>query len=143
MLFGAPPTQLSTLQVAQIAAALASMTTGAGGFSPLTTVQRKLGLDRLSISGTTSGNASPTNTAVGTGQAANAASIEAGRYVSRRVFVGAKQSTTGTSQAEVQIDLTQHLKVQSVLGTGGGTLQGATPQNDPGSSAGLTYQLEY
>jgi translocation and assembly module TamB len=57
--------------------------------------------------------------------------------------VGAKQSTTGTSQAEVQIDLTQHLKVQSVLGTGGGTLQGATPQNDPGSSAGLTYQLEY
>jgi translocation and assembly module TamB len=143
VLFGAPPTQLSTLQVAQIAAALASMTTGAGGFSPLTTVQRKLGLDRLSISGTTSGNASPTNTAVGTGQAANAASIEAGRYVSRRVFVGAKQSTTGTSQAEVQIDLTQHLKVQSVLGTGGGTLQGATPQNDPGSSAGLTYQLEY
>jgi translocation and assembly module TamB len=143
VLFGAPPTQLSTLQVAQIAAALASMTTGAGGFSPLTTVQRRLGLDRLAISGTSSGNASPTTTAAGAGQAANAASIEAGRYVSRRVFVGAKQSTTGTSQAEVQIDLTQHLKVQSVVGTGGGTLQGATPQNDPGSSVGLTYQLEY
>ncbi|MGA2563654.1 MAG: translocation/assembly module TamB domain-containing protein [Steroidobacteraceae bacterium] len=142
VLFGAPPTQLSTLQVAQIAAALASMTAG-GGFSPLTAVQRKLGLDRLAISGTTSSGASPTTSAAGTGQAANAATIEAGRYVSRRVFVGAKQSTTGTTQAEVQVDLTQHLKIQSVLGTGGGTLQGATPQNDPGSSVGLTYQLEF
>jgi translocation and assembly module TamB len=57
--------------------------------------------------------------------------------------VGAKQSTTGSSQAQVQVDLTQHLKVETVLGTGGGTLQGATPQNDPGSSIGLSYQLEY
>ena len=29
------------------------------------------------------------------------------------------------------------------LGTGGGTLQGATPQNDPGSSVGITYGFEY
>jgi len=63
--------------------------------------------------------------------------------VSSRVYVGAKQSTAGTTQAEVQVDLTQRLKFQATLATGGGTLQGATPQNDPGSSAGIAYQLEY
>jgi translocation and assembly module TamB len=142
ILFGVQPAQLSTLQIAQIAAALASMTAGIGnGFSPLSAVQRKLRLDRLAISGSsnsttpTPGSTAPSNN--------TAASIEAGRYVSRRVYVGAKQSTTGSSQAQVQIDLTQHLKVETVLGTGGGTLQGATPQNDPGSSVGLSYQLEY
>jgi translocation and assembly module TamB len=142
ILFGVQPAQLSTLQIAQIAAALASMTAGIGnGFSPLSVVQRKLRLDRLAISGSTN---STTPTPGSTATSNNtAASIEAGRYVTRRVYVGAKQSTTGSSQAQVQVDLTQHLKVETVLGTGGGTLQGATPQNDPGSSIGLSYQLEY
>jgi translocation and assembly module TamB len=40
------------------------------------------------------------------------------------------------------VDLTKHLKLLSALGTGGST-QGATPQNDPGSSVGLSYQFEY
>jgi translocation and assembly module TamB len=42
----------------------------------------------------------------------------------------------------VQVDLTKSLKLQTTLGTGG-TVQGATPQNDPGSSVGITYQFEY
>jgi len=41
------------------------------------------------------------------------------------------------------VDLTRHLKLQTTLGTGGGSAQGATPQNDPGSSIGLSYQFEY
>ncbi len=147
ILFGVQPAQLSTLQIAQIAAALASMTTGLGnGFSPLSAVQRKLRLDRLAISGSsTPGSGSTTPNVPGAVAASNntAATIEAGRYISRRVFVGAKQTTNGSSQAEVQVDLTTHLKVDTVLGTGGGTLQGATPQNDPGSSVGLSFQLEY
>jgi translocation and assembly module TamB len=123
------------------------MTTGLGnGFSPLSAVQRKLRLDRLAISGSsTPGSGSTTPNVPGAVAASNntAATIEAGRYISRRVFVGAKQTTNGSSQAEVQVDLTTHLKVDTVLGTGGGTLQGATPQNDPGSSVGLSFQLEY
>jgi translocation and assembly module TamB len=61
------------------------------------------------------------------------------------VYVGAKQSTSGAggTQAQVQVDLTRHLKLQTTLGTGGGTAQGATPDNDPGSSVGLSYQFEY
>ena len=63
--------------------------------------------------------------------------------MSRRVYIGAKQSTSGATQAQVQVDLTKSLKLQTTLGTGGGTVQGATPQNDPGSSVGITYQFEY
>ena len=141
LLFGVSVTQLSPLQLAQIGAALASMggVGGGGGFNPINAVQRKLGLDRLAVSGGASNNGAATGVA---GQTSNAATIEAGRYVSRRVYIGGKQSTNGATQAQVQVDLTQSLKLQTTLGTGG-TAQGATPQNDPGSSLGLTYQFEY
>jgi translocation and assembly module TamB len=153
LLFGSSVSQLSTLQLAQIGAALATMGgigAGGGGFNPINTVQRKLGLDRLSIGGGASSNGSggggSTSTlgnAPGANNENNAATIEAGRYVTSRVYVGAKQSTAGPTQAQVQIDLTKRLKVQATLGTGGGSVQGATPQNDPGSSAGIAYQFEY
>jgi translocation and assembly module TamB len=141
LLFGADPAQLSTLQIAQIAAALATMSGIGSGLNPLTAVQRRLGLDRLAISSNTNGAptaAGPSAQGTNTG-----ATIEAGRYVSSRIYVGAKQFTTGTTQAQVQVDLTKSLKIQTAVGTGGGTVQGETPQNDPGSSIGLSYQFEY
>ncbi|HEY4972134.1 MAG TPA: translocation/assembly module TamB domain-containing protein, partial [Steroidobacteraceae bacterium] len=142
LLFGVSVTQLSGLQLAQIGAALATMggVGGGGGFNPVNAVQRKLGLDRLAIAGGSSNNGAVTG---GAGETSNAATIEAGRYVSRRVYIGGKQSTNGSTQAQVQVDLTKSLKLQTTLGTGGGTVQGATPQNDPGSSIGLTYGFEY
>ncbi|HEY1724341.1 MAG TPA: translocation/assembly module TamB domain-containing protein [Steroidobacteraceae bacterium] len=141
LLFGVSVTQLTPLQLAQIGAALASIGGIGGGVNPINAVQRALGLDRLAISGGSSGSAAAAG--VPATETSNAATIEAGRYVSRRVFVGAKQSTAGVTQAEVQIDLTRSLKLQSTVGTGGGTVQGATPQNDPGNSVGLIYQFEY
>jgi translocation and assembly module TamB len=39
--------------------------------------------------------------------------------------------------------LTRKLKLQATLGNGGGSVQGATPQIDPGSSVGIAYQFEY
>ena len=141
LLFGADPAQLSTLQVAQIATALATMSGVGGGRNPLTAVQRKLRLDRLAISSSTT--SSPTAAGPSAQGTNTGATIEAGRYVSSRVYVGAKQFTTGTTQAQVQVDLTKSLKIQATVGTGGGTVQGETPQNDPGSSIGLSYQFEY
>jgi translocation and assembly module TamB len=142
LLFGVSVTQLSSLQLAQIGAALATMggVGGGGHFNPINAVQRKLGLDRLAIGGGSSNAGAVTG---GAGETSNAATIEAGRYVSRRVYIGGKQSTNGSTQAQVQIDLTKSLKLQTTLGTGGGTVQGATPQNDPGSSIGITYGFEY
>jgi translocation and assembly module TamB len=68
--------------------------------------------------------------------------VQAGRYVTKRVYVEGKQSTTGQSQDEVDVDLTKHLKLQTRLGNGT-AVQGTTPENDPGSTVGLSYQFEY
>jgi translocation and assembly module TamB len=135
LLFGAPTQQLTPLQLAQVGAALASMS-GVGGsnsLNPLVKLQKSLGLDRLSIgAGTTNAQ---------TGQDSGA-SIEAGRYVSKRVYIEAKQSTAGTSQLEADVDLTKHLRLQTRLGNGT-AVQGTTPDNDPGTSIGLIYRFEY
>jgi translocation and assembly module TamB len=135
LLFGVPASQLSGLQLAQVGAALATLS-GAGGdgsLNPLVKIQRSLGLDRLAVG---AGTSAP-------GTENTGASIEAGRYISKRVFVVAKQSTTGTSQLEADVDLTKRLKLQTRLGNGNGSVVGTTPENDPGSSVGLVYQFEY
>jgi translocation and assembly module TamB len=135
LLFGESASQLTVLQVAQIGAALATLGgVGGSGPNPLVKVQKALGLDRLSVGGGTS---------TGVAGQTSGAAVEAGRYVSNRVFVGAKQSTTGFSQVEVDVDLSKHLKLQTRLGNGTATTQGTTPENDPGSSIGLMYQFEY
>ena len=137
LLFGEPASQLSALQLAQVGAALATLSgIGGGGRSnPLTRLQKFLGLDRLSVGQGT------TTTATGATENSGAA-IQAGRYVTKRVYVEGKQSTTGQSQVEVDVDLTRHLKLQTRLGNGT-AVQGTTPENDPGSSVGLSYQFEY
>jgi len=134
LLFGESASQLSTLQVAEIGVALTSLSGSGTGLNPLVRIQKSLGLDRLAVGGGTSTTGNTTNTG---------ATLEAGRYVSKRVYVGAKQSTTGATQLQVQVDLTKHLKLQSQLGNGTAPVQGTTPENDPGSSVGISYQFEY
>ncbi|HEY7929656.1 MAG TPA: translocation/assembly module TamB domain-containing protein [Steroidobacteraceae bacterium] len=144
LLFGESVAQLNPLQIAGIGAALVTLSgAGAAGFNPLNTVQQALGLNRLVIS--SASNTGGANSAGGTAAQNNTgAIIEAGRYISNRVYVGARQSTTGTTQAQVQVDLTRNWKLQTTISTGGGPVQGAvTPQNDPGSSIGMRYQFEY
>lgn len=136
LLFGTTASQLSALQAAQIGAALASLGGGGGGLNPLAKIQKTLGLDRLSVGGGSSNSNTP-------GSQNQGATIEAGRYVSSRVFVAVKQTTTGSSQLAVDVDLSKHLKLQTRLGNGSATAQGTTPENDPGSSIGLGYQFEY
>jgi translocation and assembly module TamB len=137
LLFGVSAAQLSALQVASIGVALANLSgVGDSGLNPLAKLQKSLGLDRLAVgSGTTT---SPTGTTTNAG-----AAIEAGRYISRRVYLEAKQTTQGTSQVQVDVDLSKHLKLQTRLGNGTAIVQGTTPENDPGSSIGLSYQFEY
>jgi translocation and assembly module TamB len=132
LLFGESASQLSTLQVAQLGAALASLGgVGGTGPDPLARVQKSLGLDVLSVSGGSSAGQS------------SGTILEAGRYVSNRVFVAARESTTGFSQMEVDVDLSKHLKLQTRVGNGSATTQGITPENDPGSSIGMVYQFQY
>jgi translocation and assembly module TamB len=138
LLFGVPASQLTALQLAQIGVALASLSGvgGDSGLNPLVKLQKSLGLDRLNI-----GAGATTTTATGTEN--SGASIEAGRYISKRVYIEARQTTAGTSQLGAAVDLTKHLKLQTRLGNGSASIQGTTPENDPGSSIGLVYQFEY
>ena len=132
LLFGESASQLSALQIAQLGAALASLSgVGGTGPNPLARVQKALGLDVLSVSG-----------ASAAGQDSGTV-VEAGRYVSNRVFVAARQSTTGFTQVEADVDLSKHLKLQTRVGNGTTTTQGITPENDPGSSIGIVYQFQY
>jgi len=138
LFFGENAAQLSALQAAQIGAALATLSGVTGeGLNPLARLQRSLGLDRLSF-----GAAAGTATAPGS-TAPTGASVAAGRYLTKRIYVEGKQSTTGTTQVQVDVDITRHLKVQTRLGNGTAIAQGTTPDNDPGSSIGLSYQFEY
>jgi len=129
LIFGQSVKQLSPLQIAQVAQAVASLTNVGGGLDPLGAVRKSLGLDRLSA---------------GSGSSGSGASLQAGKYVANGVYVGAQQGTSGGTRAQVQIDLMDKLKLETTIGTGNssGTTE-VTPQNDPGSSVGLTYQLEY
>ena len=70
--------------------------------------------------------------------------VEAGRYVTRNVYVGEKQNLSGGTQTQVQVDITRRLKAQATLATGASTVttQGNALQ-DNGSSVGLSYQFEY
>lgn len=131
LLFGQSVTQLSAFQVAAIGQALVSLG-GAGGLDPLAAVRKRLGLDRLSVGGAPTGG--------------KGAAVTAGKYLTDRVFVGAVQGTAGGTQAQIQIDLTKHLKLSTTIGTHAAPPPPTvplTPANDPGSNVGLTYQFEY
>jgi translocation and assembly module TamB len=138
LLFGVPVSQLSAIQMAQIGYALASLSGvgGDGSLNPLVKLQKSLGLDRLTVG-------AGTTTTTPTGTDSSGASIAAGRYISKHVYIEAKQTTAGTSQVGAVVDLTKHLKLQTRLGNGTASIQGTTPENDPGSSVGLLYQFEY
>jgi translocation and assembly module TamB len=126
LLFGSSVGRLGALEVASIAASLATLT-GTGGIGdPLDKVRQGLGLDRLSMRN--GANGSPT--------------LEAGRYIAPRVYLGARQNASGGTQATVQVDITKGLKLEATAGTGSGSATGAAGSSN-GSSVGVTYQFEY
>ncbi len=127
LLFNTSTSKLSPFQLAEIAAALASMSGATSNFDPLESLRSKFGLDRLSVGSGPTG--SPT--------------LEAGSYLAKGVYLGAKQSATGGgTQATVQIDLTKGLKLETTAGSGNTSATGSTSNADA-ASVGLTYQFEY
>lgn len=127
LLFGHGTATLSPFELAQIAAAVASLTgvtSGAG--DPLESMRKGLGLDRLSVGGGQGG----------------APTLEAGRYVAPGVYVGTKQGATGTTntQATVQVDIGKGLKLEGSAGSGSSSGSGS---GSGGNSIGVTYQFEY
>jgi translocation and assembly module TamB len=127
LLFNTSTSKLNPLQLAQIAAALASLSGAAPGFDPLESLRTTFGLDRLSVGSGTSGTPA----------------LQAGRYLARGVYLGAQQSASGTgTQATVQVDLAKGLKLETTAGSGSTSATGSTSGADA-ASVGLTYQFEY
>ncbi len=70
--------------------------------------------------------------------------MEAGKYVARNVYVGARQNLSGGTQVQVQVDITRRLKAQATLSTvTNATVTKGNAAQDNGSSVGLSYQFEY
>jgi translocation and assembly module TamB len=104
LLFGKASGALSPFEAVQLAQAMAQLTGIQSGPGVLDKVRKALGLDRLDVE-------------AGEGGATSAPSLSAGRYVSRGVFVGAKQGATpGSSAATVEIELTPNVKVETDVG---------------------------
>jgi translocation and assembly module TamB len=123
LLFGRNAASLGPLELAEIAAAVASLT-GVGGnlANPLDLLRKGIGLDRLSMG---SDKAGPT--------------LEAGRYIAPGIYLGAKQGFTGaTPSAALQVDVTKGLKVEGTVGTGS-----PTASQSGTTSVGVIYQYEY
>jgi translocation and assembly module TamB len=147
LLFGKPASQLTAFQLAETGAALASLSgigPGGGGgggskWNPLTWIKKAFGLNTLSVGGASP----PGGAAAGGGTQASGASVTAGKYISKRVYLAATQTTNGSSQVQVDVDLSEYLKLQTRLGNGTATAQGTTPENDPGSSIGIAWQMPY
>ncbi len=85
VLFGRSATDLSALEAAQLASALASMT-GGGGFDALGSLRSGLGLDRLAVGQSSSGD--PT--------------VSGGRYLTDDVYLELSTGTRGEAAAQVE-----------------------------------------
>ena len=140
MLFQRSAAQLSPAQLLQLAELAVSLTSGGSGFDPLGSLRRSLGLSRLSI-GSTGGTTPGPATA---GQARPGTTVEAGTYVLRNVYVGARQGLEGGTQAEVQVDITNRLRLVGTVNSGANAaVTQGSKQRESGSSIGLSYEFEY
>lgn len=130
LLFGQSRASLSATQLAELGAAVVQIS-GGSSFDPLGKVRDTLGLDHLGIGG-------------GGSVENGGTSVEAGKYIMKGVYVGAKEGLSGKgAQAQVRVDLTKNLKLNTTVGTGGQVTGFTTPENDPGSSVGLSYGIDY
>jgi translocation and assembly module TamB len=118
LLFGKASGALSPFEAVQLAQAAAEISGVGGGAGTLDKFRSALGLDRLDIQSGEGANAGP--------------SLSAGRYVTRNVFVGAKQGTDPkSSAATVEIELTPNLKLETDVGA------------DANSKAGINWEWNY
>ena len=124
LLFDKGVSQLGPLEAVQLADS-ATQLMGIGGSAGLVDrIRRTLGVDRLGV--TSTGTANPLNPAGG-GKAAPSgksgkssglgSALEAGRYVSRDVYLGVQQGLTAdSSRAKVEVGITDALQAEVGVG---------------------------
>ncbi len=107
LLFGDSVTNLSAFEAVQLAGALTSLR-GGGGFNPINSVRKGLGIDRLRIL------AADQLTGRGT-------AVAAGQYIGRNVYVELATDAQGYTATNIEVSLTRSLSILSQVATLGGT----------------------
>jgi len=114
LIFKRSISELSPIQIAQLAAAVAELA-GGSNTSLLDNLRKATGLDDLDVVTDQEGKTA----------------VRAGRYINEHVYLGVEAGTEGNTKATVNLDITKHLKAKGGLGT----------QGD--SDLGLFYEKDY
>lgn len=117
VLFGKSVGDLSAAEAVQLAQSAASLAgIGGGGGGILDKVRRGLGVDRLDFT---------------QGENGKGGAVQAGRYVSDRVYVGVEQGIgANQSRAKVEVDITKNLKGTASVGANSETKFGVIYEKD-------------
>ncbi len=116
VLFNKSAANLTAAEAAQLALAVRELTGKGGGTDILGFARRSLGVDVLRVDTTAEGNAA----------------VEAGKYLTDEVYIGVKQGATSKSTgAEVEVELTPNITIESEV-TGDGA-----------NKSGVRFQLDY
>ncbi|MGU3496709.1 translocation/assembly module TamB domain-containing protein [Xanthobacteraceae bacterium A53D] len=115
LLFGKATGELSTGQALQLAQTVAQFS-GAGGGAQLDQLRRQFGLDSLDFGANSEGTGGE---------------VGFGRRLNDNVYIGVKQGTTsGSSRATIDVDVTKNIRIQGGAGADGGGEVGIGAQWD-------------
>jgi translocation and assembly module TamB len=105
ILFGTSVAQLGPLEAVQLASAVASLSGSGGSLDLVNFARSRLGLDRLRFQ-------SAADRTAGT-------LISGGKYITNNIYFEVETATgTGQSKARVKVNITDHLSVESDVGSG-------------------------
>lgn len=114
LIFNRSLSELSALQIAQLAAAAAELA-GGSNTSLLGSLRGATGLDDLDVVTDSEGNAA----------------VRAGRYIQDNIYLGVEAGAQGTTRGTINLDITENLKARGAMGS------------DGDSSLGVFYERDY
>jgi translocation and assembly module TamB len=116
LIFGSSLTELSPFQIAQLAAAVATLSGGGDGGGLMAGLGNAIGLDRFEVIQTETGETR----------------VSAGRRITENVSLGVEQGRDpGSTRVNIDIDVTRNVKLRGSVGS------------DGTSKAGVFFQTDY
>src|SRR5690606_13234675 len=113
LIFNRSISELSPLQIAQLAAAAAELA-GGGNTNLLGSLRDAVGLDDLDVVTDSQGNAA----------------VRAGRYIQENIYLGVEAGAGGTTRGSINLDITEDLKARGAIGSDGDTSLGVFYERD-------------
>ena len=101
MLFGRSPTQLTALETARLAAALAQLSGGGGGFNLLGGIEQALGLDTFDIGSGADGGTQVTS----------------GKYLTDNVYLEVRSGAAGAPGVAIEWEPFNNIEVEAATGS--------------------------